>query len=257
MTKENMVRYHRIYNIVLSIVIVIAGICLMAGCLSISQSGDQPFSRESVAATFSGIAFPVILCLVMTILSFLFEGISPSEKESTPKFKPYQAIVNRLHLTRDFMNCDEALRQEIMGLQKKRRTLITIRTVILAVSSIAFLIYALNSSHFHQSEINSSMINAMLVLIPCLLVSFAYSLYVSLTDDKLLEKEIELIKKIPSLEQERVKPEPFDDSKRMNYIRCTVIAFALFFMISGFIAGGTIDVLAKAINICTECIGLG
>jgi len=28
-------------------------------------------------------------------------------------------------------------------------------------------------------------------------------------------------------------------------------------LISGLFAGVTIDVLAKAINICTECIGLG
>lgn len=257
MTKENMMRYHRIYNIVFSIVIVFAGICLMAGCLSIYHSGNQPFSRESVAATFSGIAFPVILCLVMTILSFIFEGISPSAKESKPKFKPYQAMINRLHLTRDFMRCDESLRDELMALQKKRRTLAISRTVVLTISSIVFLIYALNGSHFHQSEINSSMIHAMMVLTPCMLVSFAYALYVSLTDDKILEKEIELMKQIPPLEQERVEIEKFDDSTKMNYIRCAIIALAVFFIITGYMAGGTIDVLAKAINICTECIGLG
>ena len=257
MTKENLVRYHRIYNIVFSIVIVIAGICLIAGCLSIYQSGDQPFSRESVAATFSGIAFPVILCLIMTIISFIFEGISPSEKESVPKFKPYQAMMNRMHLTRDFTQCDGSLREDLMALQKKRRTMLIIRTIVLCLSSIAFLIYALNSTHYHQSDINGSMIKAMLVLAPCLLVAFAFSFYVSITDDKLIEKELELMKQLPSLKQERVDIVKFDDSQKLNFTRSVIITFALFFAIMGFVYGGTIDVLAKAINICTECIGLG
>ena len=257
MTKENMMRYHRIYNIVFSIVIVIAGICLIAGCLSIYQSGDQPFTRESVAATFSGIAFPVILCLIMTILSFIFEGISPSEKESTPKFKPYQAMMNRMQLTRDFTQCDGTLRDELVALQKKRRTLLITRSIVLVLSSIAFLIYALNSTHYHQSDINGSMIKAMLVLAPCLLVAFVFSLYVSITDDKIIEKELELMKQLPALKQERVDIVKFDDSKKLNYTRSVIIFFAVLFMVLGFVYGGTIDVLAKAINICTECIGLG
>ncbi|MBQ8627442.1 MAG: thioredoxin [Agathobacter sp.] len=43
----------------------------------------------------------------------------------------------------------------------------------------------------------------------------------------------------------------------MRITRCAILAIGVFFLVYGFITGGTADVLAKAINICTECIGLG
>lgn len=279
MTKENTMPLRRIYNILFSVVIVIAGICLMAACLGIYQSGDQPFSRESVAAAFSGIAFPVYLCLAMTIISFVWEFFLPSGKEKTPMFKPYQAMLGRLQDKRDMSQCEEALRNEITALQKKRRTHAIIRTAVLTVSSIIFLVYACNSSNFHQSEINSSMINAMKVLIPCLLVSFAYALFASIQNEKSLAKEIELMKQVPAAAKKagsvHAQQAGFMDTDgtsgagtiektvsnssgmKLRPYRNVLLAAAVSFIVYGFISGGTVDVLAKAINICTECIGLG
>ena len=146
MTKENMERLHRTYNILFSIVLVIAGICLIAGCLCIYFSGDQPYSRESVAATFSGIAFPVYLCVVMTIINILWGIISPVDYEKKPVVKK-----------RDSSNKEE------VDLEEKK-----------------FLPY-----------------------------------------------------------------------------RVAIFVAAFIFIVAGLVNGGTIAVLAKAINICTECIGLG
>lgn len=43
----------------------------------------------------------------------------------------------------------------------------------------------------------------------------------------------------------------------MNIARTVLFVLALFFLIIGVMNGGMRDVLVKAINICTECIGLG
>ncbi|MBR6784589.1 MAG: thioredoxin [Clostridia bacterium] len=40
-------------------------------------------------------------------------------------------------------------------------------------------------------------------------------------------------------------------------LRFSVLLIALVLLIYGYILGGTADVLTKAVNICTECIGLG
>lgn len=256
MTKESMVRIHRIYNILLSIVIVIAGICLIAGVLTIYNSGDQPFSRESVAATFSGIAFPVYLCLAMTIISFVWEVISPSNKEATPKQKDYPSILESLYNKKDFANADNSIQEEIKALWKNRKLHIIVRTIVLVVCSAAFLFYALNSANYHQSEINSSMINAMKVLVPCLLVSFVYALFVSFHNEKSIQKEIELVKKLPA-STDNVDNEIISEEKKLSPYRNAILIAAIILAVYGFLNGGTVDVLAKAINICTECIGLG
>lgn len=256
MTKESTMRLHRIYNILFSIVIVIAGICLIIGVLTIYNSGDQPFSRESVAATFSTIAFPVYLTLVMAVISFIWEICSPSNKEKDPTAKDYPALLSKLYEKKDFSAGDASVQEEIKALWKTRKLHGIIRTVVLVVCSAIFLFYALNSANFHQSEINSSMINAMKLLVPCSLVSFAYALFVALHNEKSIQKEMELVKKLPALEIS-IENEIVSEEKSVSPYRNAILVISIILIVYGFLNGGTVDVLAKAINICTECIGLG
>ena len=147
MTKDMKMRILRIYSILLGIVITIAGICLMAGCLSIYNSGDQPFSREVVAMTFSKIALPVYLCIAMIIFGFVLNFLlAPAEEHKEKK---------TVSVTKE-SNIDETANQ-----------------------------------------------------------------------------------------------------KKLLVVRCGILAVAAFFIIYGLATGGIADVLAKAVNICTECIGLG
>ena len=256
MAKESTMRMHRIYNILFSIVIIIAGICLIIGVLTIYNSGDQPFSRESVAATFSTIAFPVYLTLVMAVISFVWEIASPSDKEKEPNAKDYPHLLETLYNKKDFSAGDVAVQEEIKSLWTNRKMHVIIRTLVLVICSAIFLLYALNSANFHQSEINSSMINAMKILVPCSLVAFAYSLFVAIHNEKSLQKEIELAKQLPAVTSS-TEAEIIGGEKRLSPYRNAILVAAIILIVYGFLEGGTIDVLAKAINICTECIGLG
>ncbi len=256
MTKENLIRIHRIYSIVLSIVIVIAGLCLIAGCINIYSLGDSPFTRETIAETFSGIAFPVLLCLGMIIASFILVLILPYNKEKTQFEKPYQTLLHRLYSKKDFDKCDESLQNEILSLQKNRKRHIIIRTVLTILSSIAFLAYALNGSNYHLPDINGSVISAMWILIPCVVVAFGYAFFVTIHNQKSMEKEIELLKTAPAQETEDEEiTSSFD--KKISYIQCALIAIGILSIIYGVWGDGVEHVLAKAVGICTECIGLG
>lgn len=146
MTYENTKQLRKIYGIALTVMIVIAGICLMAACICIYASGgDEPYSREAVAEAFSGIAFPVYLCLGMIVGSFILDFTLPAEPKK--------------------------------GAGRKR---------------------------------------------------------VAKT-------------------QEVRKPA----SKKAMILQYSVLCVALVCLVYGFFAGGTADVLTKAVNICTECVGLG
>ena len=46
-------------------------------------------------------------------------------------------------------------------------------------------------------------------------------------------------------------------SKLITILRICVFAVSIAFITYGFFSGGALAVLTKAINICTECIGLG
>ena len=53
------------------------------------------------------------------------------------------------------------------------------------------------------------------------------------------------------------RPVRYTDAPRQGAARFILAALALLFIILGVMNGGAQDVLIKAINICTECIGLG
>ena len=54
-----------------------------------------------------------------------------------------------------------------------------------------------------------------------------------------------------------VRMKPQAEPKHVNTIRTVVIIAAVILIIAGILNGGALDVLVKAINICTECVGLG
>lgn len=80
MTKDNKIRFRSIYKILLSISIILAGIYLIIGCVSIYFAGNG-YSREIVSATFSKINIPIYMCLGLVVGDAVWELISPTEKK--------------------------------------------------------------------------------------------------------------------------------------------------------------------------------
>lgn len=257
MTNNKEILARRIYNILHSISIIIAGICLMAGCLSIYSSGDGAYSRQIVAETFSKISLPVYLCLILTIIGFVWEFIVPSKSEKEKRFKPYAHLLDRLIAKKDLSVCDETLLKAIYKERKSRKLHTTIRTIIICIAVAVFLGYALNKNNY-QADINASVIKAMWILVPCLIIPFIYSVFTAYRNEKSLKNEIELMKKTPAKENaEEVENTVSKTEKVVMLARVGVLLVGVSFLLYGYFAGGTADVLTKAINICTECIGLG
>ena len=52
-------------------------------------------------------------------------------------------------------------------------------------------------------------------------------------------------------------PAPAENKHKLLYVRLALLAVGIGIFVYGFFAGGTADVMTKAVNICTECVGLG
>lgn len=253
MSSEYSSRLRRIYGIVLSCGILLAGICLMAACVGIYRSGEAPFSREAVAAAFSPIAIPVYLCMILVILGFVLKQVLPAPAETLLPAKQHSVMLKRAWARADLESCGSELKTRILAEQTLRAKQRRVCALVLVVCCLAFLIYALDAGHFHSSDINGSMIRAMLVLIPCLLVSLAICLYTVSARQKSMLREMELLKQCPRTSAGTQPEKPAATQKAKYLLLAAGIALAVF----GFLSGGTADVLTKAVNICTECIGLG
>ena len=55
----------------------------------------------------------------------------------------------------------------------------------------------------------------------------------------------------------RSSAEPMKTEKKLLYLRLALLCVGIGVFVYGFFAGGTADVMTKAVNICTECVGLG
>lgn len=256
MTSQQSTNLRKIYGILLSVVLIIAGICLMVQCYAIYTSPEGIFSREIVSQYFSPIAIPVYLCFVMVILGFVLDCFLPSGKEKKSAEKNYDLILERLHAKTDLNNCAEALREEVLREQKARKCHKNVTIVLLVVGSVLFLAYALIPDSFHPHEINHSMIQAMSRLVPCMIVPFGYGIFTAYHRRSSICREIELLKQANaprSVVDEPVKAA----SKATGYLRWVFLIAAVGILVYGYCTGGTADVLTKAINICTECVGLG
>lgn len=71
---------------------------------------------------------------------------------------------------------------------------------------------------------------------------------------RLLMKELELRR---SAQKRKPDAAASEKTTGRNVIRVIIVAAAVALIVLGVMNGGMFDVLVKAINICTECIGLG
>lgn len=252
-------RIRRIYGVVLSISIVIAGICLMAACAGIYFTEGLDFSRETVAEAFRPISVPVYLCLFLTLVGFPLSWWLPGEGRKRSAATNDTMLLQRLHRKTDLSLCSEALRNSVAAQQKSRTVHRAICTGLLVCSGLIFLVYIFTGDRFQMPDINGSMIRAMWVLLPCMAVTFAYAVFTTYHNRSSIRKEIALMKQASTEAPKKSPPqsESHNSKKRCYAVRYAVLAAALILLVYGFFAGGTGDVLTKAINICTECVGLG
>ena len=257
MSNKTIGMIRRVYGILLTISILIAAVCLMAACLEIYDGGNGTFSREAVAAAFSPIAAPVVLCLALVLLSFPL-NLLPQEAEKRKAGKNNSLILQRLHSKTDLSACDAVLRDAVAAQQKGRRLRRSVTLGLLAATFLIFMIYVLTGDRFLLPDITTSMKQAMLVLLPCLAVTFGYGIFAHYRSEKSILAEIELMKQ--AVKEAPAEPEAnaeLEVKMNVNTLRTAITLAAVAVLLFGYFTGGTADVLTKAINICTECIGLG
>ena len=251
-------RIRQIYGIVLSVVVIVAGICLLVQCLNIYRSGgEQTFTAEKVAGAFAPIALPVYLAIAMGLGGFLLHFLLPGEKLKLKLGKNEPLILKKLHEKFDYTLCEDGrLRSAVEKEQRTRKLHTAIAFGLLGIGAVVFLIYGTNPANFHQHQINDSMVKAMIVLLPCMAVPFGYGIFAAYHNRASIRAEIKLMKLVGAPRTQPVAAASNRD-KTVQILRYAIACVAVGLLLYGFLLGGWLDVLTKAVNICTECVGLG
>ena len=272
MTNEKLRKVHLIYGIVLSVIIIVTGICFIVSCIDIYKSGMRPFTYESISAHFMAIIVPVVLCIV-GIVGGMVVSCFPLEKPKIKGFIDTGITLKKMTAKIDISKCDAEAQSKITRERKIRKYSNYLCIDAIVVSLAISLIYVLNKSNFPAIDINAEMVNAMLFVIPCAIVSIA-SIYANvMICTASTVRELEVVKQALRSGQQSNKPTTAaggpppltvtggyvsgQNEKILLGARLTIFVLAVAFIVIGIFNGGMADVLQKAINICTECIGLG
>lgn len=240
-------KLHRIYGWITVFSLVLTAILLICSIIGIYQSGEHAFTRESIAAAFRSIALPCYLCLATLVGGGLLHILLPVSDSKTKPIRDEAQLLQR-YFSSDFTN------DQILSLQKKRKIMAIAFWSATSLLSLYPICYLLNSANFGVSDITADVAKATIVVaIPACLV-FVGAIICSHFDHILVQKLIAIFK------ENGIKPTKVEnDEKKTSLlpIRLIVAALAVAFIILGIVNEGYVDVLGKAIKICTECIGLG
>ena len=259
-TAKNIIRIA--YKTLMSVMLAVSGILLIYSCVSIYNLGDRPFTAENISNAFSKIAIPIYATAVLALLGLAFTVFGPQKDESCKSTQNKKKTAERLEKKLDISLCSNEISQEIKN--AKKRILVS-RTIFVSISVIALLpalIYVISPSSYTM-EYNESIIRACLCILPCVLVSATAQFILSYLDNANYDKLISAQKLAIASGAKKASSDidtsrTGNASKRIILIsRVAVLVLAVVFIIDGITNGGFSDVLIKAINICTECIGLG
>jgi len=138
--------------------------------------------------------------------------------------------------------------------ERSRRWLRLIAGAAVLVCAVCSLVYLLDGRNFTDWELEGVMGRMLLHVAPWVVMAFAVLIAASLACARSMEKELEALRDAPRCEKQAAT-----EGRRLpvNGLRVVLYAVAAVFIVLGVMNGGLYDVLVKAINICTECIGLG
>ena len=130
MTESLKKNIHIIYSIVLSVMLAVAGVCLIVACVGIYNSGSRPFTPESVAAAFATIAVPVYICIGLVLGGFVLQAALPFPRKKPSAVRQDAARLAKLHRKLDMESAPQA--DSIKKEQNRRRQLQQITFLLLA-----------------------------------------------------------------------------------------------------------------------------
>ena len=209
-------------------------------------SGTPIFTMPEVVHRLTEMAPCFSICIGIIFIALIFHATVKDDSKPripTPEYQLKQ-LKNR-HVTLP----EDAQKEEL-----HRNTLRIAFGILISILLMPALVYLLDNSHFTDWNLEDVLADMLFHTLPW----FIFALIAATIGSHLMRNSIQREIKVVS---EASKPEhlPSRDTsvKQRSPLRYALFLMALLFIVHGILNGGLYDVLVKAINICTECIGLG
>ena len=285
MSRKTKERLHLIYGIVLSVLLIAAGVCFALSCLSIYQSGRSPFTRESIAAHFDRISILVYICIAGVAGGGVLSLALPLERGRVKPRHDELTILKKRSEKVDLSACEASVRNRILGERKFRRAVTVTVGILSGITLLPAILWCVNPAHFSIENLNADIRTAAAFVIPCAAVALGLWVAAVLLRGASAARETEALKTAAlaafnarvkgkvivggktapeGTKEEKASPDTVKPKGKLTAatrvlwgVRGVILVIGVIFIVLGVLNGGMADVLGKAIRICTECIGLG
>lgn len=258
MTKNKLI--DMLFLIIVSAQTILMSVLFIVQILRIYYDNNAIFTREICKEYILQILPVIIIWIVIIIVSFIYSHIKKNPDKNIAKITN---IVKLNNLERVCPKFDGELEEAYSLLKKenkKRKIALYINIVISILCSIMGLCYLLNVKHFKSDgDLAFQAVQMFIHLFPWVIITFISMIGYVLYEEYSAKKSIESIKFIIKNKGKKNNNLKYDKRKNliMKIARLSITIIAVALIIHGVFNGGANDVLQKAINICTECIGLG
>ncbi len=265
MEKADKLRH--IYTIIISAFAVAMGIAFICVAADIYYSGKGTgviYTREIAAERLKVLAIPLIVLIGGIICGAIFplQKVTASRK-SEDTLKLLSAKTPSDGAGSEYESAEAKYRK----LKAARMCVWCAALGLTLASTIASLCYLLNAANF-AGEISEEVFKMMRRVLPWIAVMFAGLIAASVTNGILATKQVRELKTMIKFGNGNAEPQReihalttaksiANNDITLWVVRGVIFVVAVVFIILGIFNGGAQDVLVKAVNICTECIGLG
>lgn len=260
------------YGIFLSVFTVVVGVLFLAGVADIyfNPADGQIFTREIVWEHLFPVLIPFCLWIVAVIAGFVLSVVMPYEPKR--KRKPDAAVAYAKLKKRIPAGEGDAYLENYQRVRRAEVTRFAVwcaSALVCLVGAIYSLVYLFDSSHFSTTDYNGEVLTAAKHVQPCIAAAFASLIAAAVTERITAKQALPYVKKLVAAGGAPLKTRECvfaarcasvyakQEGKIVLGVRIAVGLLAIVFVALGIVNGGAGDVLVKAINICTECIGLG
>ena len=244
---------HTVCGIFVSVALIVAAICLINASNAIYNSGDKPYTPESVSAAYAKIAIPLWVADFAVLAGIILNVALPlpktKEKSDKDPFVKLRILQKKLG--------DGARHDGIEHQRRVRRIARIVCALLCAIAFIPSVIVLCDYDSFTVANLTPALLSVVAALAIGCVTSAVLLFFLSVIERSSAEKEIEWTKVALAESSKSDKKAVVENDNRIKIVRFVLLGVACVLIVIGLTQNGFYDVLQKAIRICTECIGLG
>lgn len=274
-----------IYGVAFSILTVLIGMFFIFGSFRIFAVGGYAqgsYSREAVGKVLLILSFPFVIWVAAIIAAYVIDIKFPAEISKTTHKNDKPALKRLLQLVPK--EADDSLKSELKTVYKEEWARLIVNAICALVYIVCIIlgaVYVFNKENFPAEDLNVEMFGVLFNTLPWLLVSLAATVGGIIYKNYSIKRELAAVKKLVASNKNKAetknpllinpvfgaienvktffkKVKGAMSTKAAKWsVRGCVFAVAVTFVVLGIFNNGMQEMMTKAINICTECIGLG